>query len=73
MSNAVWTYHIGGYQVYQKYLKDREERRLDLDDIRTYCRIVTALKLTIDIQTEINALYPEIDKQGLPLTDLAEA
>jgi len=53
---AVWAYRIGSYQVCEKRLKDRRERRLELDDIRTYCRIVTALKLTIGIQGEINAL-----------------
>jgi len=64
---AVWTYRIGGYQVCEKWLKDRQDRRLELDDIRTYCRIVTAVKRTIDIQTEINALYPEIEKGVLSL------
>jgi len=64
---SVWTYRIGGYQVCEKWLKDRRGRRLELDDIRTYCRIVTALKLTIDIQAEINALYPKIEKGVLSL------
>jgi hypothetical protein len=64
---AVWTYRIGGYQVCEKWLKDRRERRLELDDIRTYCRIVTALQKTIDIQTEIDALYPEVEKETLLL------
>jgi len=32
----VWTYRIGGYQVCEKWLKDRRERRLDLADIRTW-------------------------------------
>jgi len=50
----------------RKCLKDRSERRLELDDIRTYCRIVTALKRTIGIQEEIDALYLEIDKHPLP-------
>jgi len=61
----VWAHRIGGYQVCEKWLKDRRERKLDLDDIRTYCRIVTALKLTIDIQEEIKGLYPEIEKPTL--------
>jgi hypothetical protein len=47
--------------------EDRRDRRLELDDIRTYCRIVTALKQTIDIQGEIDALYPEIEEQTLSL------
>ena len=50
---------MGGYQVCHKWLKDRQERRLELDDIRTYCRIVSALQLTLGIQQEINALYPQ--------------
>jgi hypothetical protein len=62
----VWTYRIGGYQVCEKWLKDRQGRRLELDDIRTYCQIVTALKLTIDIQGDINLLYPGIEIRTLP-------
>jgi predicted helicase len=60
---AVWMYHVGGYQVCEKWLKDRKERRLEVDDIRAYCRIVTALKLTLDIQQEINALYPQAESK----------
>ena len=59
---VVWTYQIGGYQVCEKWLKDRRERRLNLDEIRTYCRIVTALGRTIDLQKEIDALYPEVEE-----------
>jgi len=58
---AVWTYQVGGYQVCEKWLKDRQERRLEVEDIRTYCRIVTALKLTLDIQSKINDLYPQAE------------
>jgi hypothetical protein len=53
---AVWAYRIGSYQVCEKRLKDRRERRLELDDIRTYCRIVTALKLTIGMINLINIM-----------------
>ena len=64
---AVSTYRIGGHQACEKWLKARRERRLELDDIRTYCRIVTALKLTIDIQEKLNGLYPGIEKRVLLL------
>ncbi|MFP4088540.1 MAG: type ISP restriction/modification enzyme, partial [Desulfobacteraceae bacterium] len=40
---VVWSYRIGGYQVCDKWLKDRKDRVLELKDIRTYCRMVTAL------------------------------
>ncbi|MCX5855443.1 MAG: DNA methyltransferase, partial [Deltaproteobacteria bacterium] len=62
VAETVWSYQVGGYQVCEKWLKDRQERRLDLDDIRTYCRIVTALGRTLVIQTEIDALYPGVEK-----------
>ena len=57
----VWQYHIGGYQVLQKYLKDRKGRTMN--DAPQYCRIVTALSKTIEIQKEIDLIYPEIEKQ----------
>ena len=66
---AVWKYRVGGYQVCEKWLKDRQECRLEFDDIRTYCRIVTALKLTLGIQQEINTLYPRAESKILPLPE----
>lgn len=57
----LWQYQIGGYQVPRKWLKDRKERKLSTDEIRTYCRIVTAIQKTIEIQEEIDALYPEAE------------
>lgn len=62
VSSDAYAYRIGGYQVCDKWLKDRKERRLDLDDIRTYCRIVTALERTISIQSEIDNVYPETEE-----------
>ncbi len=56
----VWNYHIGGYRVLPKYLKDRKGRIMD--DTPHYCHIVTALQKTIEIQKQINNLYPEIEK-----------
>ena len=57
----MWRYQVGGYQVCDKWLKDHQERRLAVDDIRTYCRIITALGRTLAIQTEIDALYPGVE------------
>ncbi|MCK9554954.1 N-6 DNA methylase [bacterium] len=56
----VWHYHIGGYQVLQKYLKDRKGR--SMDDAPYYCRIVTALSKTIKIQKMIDEIYPKMEK-----------
>ena len=61
ISSEVWNYHIGGYQVLQKYLKDRKSR--NMDDAPRYCRIVTALSKTIEIQEQIDVIYPELEKE----------
>jgi hypothetical protein len=55
----VWNYHIGGYQVLQKYLKERKGR--NMEDAPRYCRIVTVLSKTIEIQKQIDEIYPEIE------------
>jgi len=66
----IWAYQIGGYQVCEKWLKDRQERRLVFDDIIAYCRIVTALGRTMALQQQIDGLYAEAEKEiievGLP-------
>ena len=38
-----WEFYIGGYQPAQKWLKDRRERDLSMDDIRHYQRIIKIL------------------------------
>lgn len=60
----VWNYYIGGYQVLLKYLKDRKGRIMD--DAPHYCRIVTAIQKTIEIQKQIDTLYPDIEKELSP-------
>jgi predicted helicase len=48
-----WTFHIGGYQPAQKWLKDRRGRSLSFDDITHYQRIVKILVETDRIMGEI--------------------
>ncbi|MCX7591523.1 MAG: hypothetical protein N2255_07840 [Kiritimatiellae bacterium] len=60
---SVWTYQIGGYQVCDKWLKDRRERELDVENIRTYCRMVTSLGQTIRLQSRLDAVYSEPERQ----------
>jgi len=64
ISPAMWNYQIGGYQVLAKYLKDRKGRRLD-DPVRCI-RIATTIARTIDLQTQIDALYPLAESNVLP-------
>lgn len=61
ITEEVWNYQIGGYQVCEKWLKDRKKRTLSLDEMQTYCKIVTALSKTIVIQKEIDELYDRVE------------
>ena len=63
----VYQYRIGGYQVCEKWLKDRKDRRLQLDDIRTYCQMVTAIGRTIEIQKEIDIAYADVEDNCVPV------
>jgi len=66
----VWNFHIGGYQVCEKWLKDRQAkggknprpgRKLTADDIAHYGKIVTAIHHTIRLMKEIDEV---IDAHG---------
>jgi len=63
VEKEVWEYQIGGYQVCHKWLKDRKGRTLSLEEIKHYCKVVTAIKKTIEIQKGIDTIYPEIEKE----------
>ncbi|RXJ51218.1 DNA methyltransferase [Gelidibacter gilvus] len=52
---TAWEFYIGGYQPAQKWLKDRQERTLEFDDILHYQKIIVAL-------SETDRLMKEIDK-----------
>ncbi|MBI2813975.1 MAG: N-6 DNA methylase [Opitutae bacterium] len=51
----VWAFHVGGYQVCERWLKDRRGRQLTIDERATYPRIVGALAETLRLQVEIDA------------------
>jgi len=57
----VWAFHIGGYQVCEKWLKDRRGRKLTYEDTQHYQRIVVALNETIRLMGEIDKV---IEAQG---------
>jgi predicted helicase len=56
---AVWHFHIGGYQVIDKYLKSRKGRTLSLDEINHVARICDALSFTIDQMAAIDLAYAQ--------------
>jgi hypothetical protein len=67
----VWNFHIGGYQVCEKWLKDRRERTLSDEDINHYQRVVVALNETIRLMAEIDRVIDE--HGGWPLARAEDA
>jgi hypothetical protein len=58
---AVWHFRFGGYQVCEKWLKDRKGRKLLKEDLEHYQKMLVALSETIRIMGEIDEV---IDKHG---------
>ena len=58
----VWEFQVGGYQVCQKWLKDRTIKKLgrplSYDDITHYQKIVLALRETRQLMEEIDRTIP---------------
>jgi predicted helicase len=54
---TVWDFHIGGYQVLDKYLKSRKDRMLSLDEINHVAAIADSLAFTIEQMAKIDEAY----------------
>jgi len=61
--SEVWEFHIGGYRVCGKWLKDRKERTLSYEDISHYQKMVVALGETIRLMNEpcLSEMFQETD------------
>ncbi|HKV83040.1 MAG TPA: type ISP restriction/modification enzyme [Ktedonobacterales bacterium] len=57
----VWEFHIGGYQVCEKWLKDRKGRALTYDDLDHYQQTVAALA---DTRRAMDAIDEAIEEHG---------
>lgn len=65
VSEATWQFKVGGYQVCEKWLKDRKGRSLTLTDIEHYQQTVAALARTQQLMQTIDAatagtLWPSV-------------
>jgi predicted helicase len=61
IETEVWEFMIGGYQVCEKWLKDRKkaDRILSTDDLKHYMKMVVTLRETIRLMSEIDKAIPE--------------
>lgn len=55
----VWDFTVGGYQVCEKWLKDRRGRTLTDADLTHYGKILVAIRETIRLMSEIDAEIEE--------------
>ncbi|MBE3038252.1 MAG: N-6 DNA methylase, partial [Chloroflexi bacterium] len=53
-----WQFQVGGYQVLDKWLKDRRGRLLSFDDLMHYQKVVVALNETRRVMLEIDQVIP---------------
>jgi predicted helicase len=53
----VWNFQIGGYQVLDKYLKSRKDRKLTLDEIDHVAAVADSLSFTIEQMGKIDKVY----------------
>lgn len=51
-----WRFKVGGYQVCEKWLKDRKGRQLDFADLQHYGAVVAALTRTRELMQAIDAI-----------------
>jgi predicted helicase len=55
----VWEFHIGGYQVCEKWLKDRKGRVLNFEDCSQYLYILAAIEKTREVMERIDEVIGE--------------
>jgi predicted helicase len=54
----VWGFYVGGYQVCEKWLKDRKGRKLSYDDLQHYRKMTEAVRQTLRLMEEIDRAIP---------------
>jgi len=57
--SEIWEYHLGGYQVCHKWLKDRNKRELTKEEVLHYQRILIAISETLRLMQKIDERIPE--------------
>ena len=63
VSPEAWSCRIGGYQVLEKWLKDRKGR--ELTEAEQYMKIITAIEKTLEVQTRLNELWSLLEAEAV--------
>jgi predicted helicase len=64
----VWNYEVGGYQVCERWLRQRFGRKLNSDDQITYMKMIGAIKRTIQLQQELDRLYSQVESTSFEMS-----
>jgi len=56
ISEDVWNFYIGGYQVLNKWLKSRKNRELSSSEIEHFLQVVEIIKKTIEYMKKIDEI-----------------
>jgi len=58
IAGELWLFSVGGYQVCDRWLKDRKGRKVSYQDVSHFQKMVTAIKETMRLMSEIDAIIP---------------
>jgi len=62
-----WEFEIGAKQVLKKWIQQRIGQELSLSEIRKYCSIITSIKKTGNLQSDIEEEFKDVEYSWLPL------
>lgn len=54
----VWEFQVGGFQVADKWLRERVERTLSFNDLTHYQNVIQAIATTIELMVQIDDTIP---------------
>ncbi|MFX1293677.1 MAG: type ISP restriction/modification enzyme [Promethearchaeota archaeon] len=60
IEKKIWEFRIGKFQICYKWLKDREGRSINTEEIIYYQKIIAILRETIKLKKEIDTIIEEI-------------
>lgn len=55
----IWNFRIGGYQIAKKWLKDHAGRKLNINEINHFEKVLSIISETLRIMAEIDYMLPE--------------
>jgi hypothetical protein len=62
ISDEEWNFYIGGHQVLDRWLRGMRNKRLSLQEIRHFIKIVACIRETIKLMQMLDGLYDDLEK-----------